>query len=217
MISLLRSSEQKTNSWSGGTTTQLAIWPPDADYRDRNFLWRISSARVDQNESVFTALPGFHRILMILEGSIRLIHEGRREVELKPFEQDSFEGGWTTGSIGQCVDFNLMTAPECEGRVEALEVSSGQELRLKLFEGPETAQKTKTFSFESFYCLAPRLRVRISGDADFEDELAQNDFLTIREGNPHKKLLLRFSADTEREEKRYVVVRTTIYSRLVGK
>ena len=212
MISFLRSTAQTTNTWSGGTTTQLAIWPPDADYQDRNFLWRISSARVDQKESAFTALPGFHRILMILEGSIRLIHEGRREVELKPFEQDAFEGEWTTRSIGRCIDFNLMTAPECEGRMEALEVSPRQDLQLKLFEGTEAAHKEKTFLFESFYCLAPRLAVRISGDADLEDELTQNDFLTITGESLHKKLLLRLSA-SEREEKRYVVVRTTIYSR----
>ena len=35
------------SQWSGGTTTQLAIAPSGAQYGDRAFLWRLSSATVD--------------------------------------------------------------------------------------------------------------------------------------------------------------------------
>ena len=35
------------SQWSGGTTTQLAIAPSGAQYGDRTFLWRLSSATVD--------------------------------------------------------------------------------------------------------------------------------------------------------------------------
>lgn len=35
--------------WSGGTTTQLAIFPPGASYADRDFLWRVSSAAVEDD------------------------------------------------------------------------------------------------------------------------------------------------------------------------
>ncbi|MDO4785630.1 MAG: HutD family protein, partial [Fretibacterium sp.] len=109
-ISVTRREEQRVGSWAGGTTTQLAIGPEGADYAARRFEWRISSARVDLDESDFTPLPGFQRILMILEGAVHLTHEGIREVDLGPFEQDSFEGAWKTRSRGRCVDFNLMTA-----------------------------------------------------------------------------------------------------------
>ena len=33
--------------WSGGTTTQFLIFPREADYARRNFLWRVSSAAVE--------------------------------------------------------------------------------------------------------------------------------------------------------------------------
>jgi environmental stress-induced protein Ves len=38
---------QITDSWSGGTTTQLAIYPENSSYQQRNFLYRISTATVD--------------------------------------------------------------------------------------------------------------------------------------------------------------------------
>ena len=89
-IRIIRKKEHHTDVWAGGTTTQLAIWPPDADYKLRNFKWRMSSARVDSEESTFTVLPGIHRLIMILEGHVRLIHEGHHEITLDAFEQDIF-------------------------------------------------------------------------------------------------------------------------------
>ena len=56
------------SSWSGGTTTQLAIEPENAEYKDRDFLWRVSSATVALEESVFTPLPDYERLIMTLEG-----------------------------------------------------------------------------------------------------------------------------------------------------
>ena len=69
-IRLIRKEDQPTGTWAGGTTTQLAIGPEGADYASRRFEWRISSARVDLDASDFTPLPGFRRILMILEGNV---------------------------------------------------------------------------------------------------------------------------------------------------
>lgn len=57
-IKVITKEQQKTSTWSGGTTTQLAIYPEDADYGKRNFTWRLSSATVEAEESVFTSLPG---------------------------------------------------------------------------------------------------------------------------------------------------------------
>ena len=42
-----------TTQWSGGATTQLAIAPKGAVYADRDFLWRLSSATVELDESDF--------------------------------------------------------------------------------------------------------------------------------------------------------------------
>ena len=39
------------SKWSGGTNTQVAIAPEGAVYADRDFLWRLSSARVELEHS----------------------------------------------------------------------------------------------------------------------------------------------------------------------
>ena len=56
-FTLLTPADYLTTSWSGGTTTQLTIAPAGAVYADRDFLWRVSSATVELDESDFTALP----------------------------------------------------------------------------------------------------------------------------------------------------------------
>ena len=35
---ILSPGDYRTSRWSGGTTTQSAIWPPEAQYADRRFL-----------------------------------------------------------------------------------------------------------------------------------------------------------------------------------
>ena len=51
-IKVVRKDELEHKRWSGGITTQLAIWPEGADYGARKFDWRISSAVVEDEESV---------------------------------------------------------------------------------------------------------------------------------------------------------------------
>lgn len=121
-IRIIKNSEFKTGTWSGGTTTQLMIYPEGASYSKHNFKWRISSARVETEESVFTHLPGITRVIMIIEGKLTLEHEGKYRVNLKPFEQDSFMGDWTTRSYGRVTDFNLMISTGCSGKLNALSV-----------------------------------------------------------------------------------------------
>ncbi len=95
--------------WSGGTTTQLYISPATAKYADLDFDIRISSAKVEANTSTFTPLPKVHRQLMVLEGNICLQHKDHYTKQMAPFDVDTFQGDWHTTSVGQCVDFNVMT------------------------------------------------------------------------------------------------------------
>ena len=69
-----------TTSWSGGTTTQLAIAPEGAVYADRDFLWRLSSAGVDLPHSDFTPLPDYNRLISILRGEMSIV--GNRPLPL---------------------------------------------------------------------------------------------------------------------------------------
>ena len=68
-IQHLTPSDYITTKWSGGLTTQLGIAPASAVYADRDFLWRLSSATVEDAESDFTALPDYERLISTLEGT----------------------------------------------------------------------------------------------------------------------------------------------------
>ena len=137
MIRKLTPNEYVVSSWSGGTTTQLAIFPPEAVYARRDFLWRISSAAVELEESDFTALPDYERLISTLAGEIVLSHNGGPELRLEPFRVHAFSGADATHSRGRCRDFNLMLRRgRAAGSMEALRL---KETPVSLSVGPGTA------------------------------------------------------------------------------
>ena len=110
--------------WSGGTTTQLYIYPETKLFSDRNFDFRISSAVVELEESTFTSLPGYSRVLMILDGELDINHKEHHSKSLKPFEQDSFLGEWETSAKGKVTDFNLIMKNGISGELKQVTVKS---------------------------------------------------------------------------------------------
>lgn len=130
MTNLLTNSDFLESLWSGGSTTQLYIFPEDASYTERNFQFRISTAKVEVAETTFTSLPGFSRKLMILEGEITIHHENHYSKQLAPFEVDSFSGDWTTTALGTCVDFNVMTSVKMESDLSTLELHRHKKIEL---------------------------------------------------------------------------------------
>lgn len=107
-MQVIRNTDLHENRWSGGTTTQLCIFPASADYKKMDFDFRISTATIETETSTFTALPGVSRILMVLDGVLELHHRDQHSTILHPFETDSFSGEWETTSHGKATDFNLM-------------------------------------------------------------------------------------------------------------
>jgi environmental stress-induced protein Ves len=129
-LQIIKRADHVSTRWSGGTTTQLFIYPPGADYAKRDFDLRISTATVEAERSDFTSLPGFQRKLMILEGSLHIHHKEKYSRKLEKFEQDFFEGAWQTSAEGKATDFNLMMAPGVEGALESLIMESGTQTEL---------------------------------------------------------------------------------------
>lgn len=119
---LIKSNSSKTKKWSGGDTTELFISPKGSSYLNRDFDYRISTATVEVEKSVFTSLNHVSRILMVLEGKMKLTHNGEHESVLGPFDSDHFEGSWETLSEGTCIDFNLMLRNGKKGEVGVLEI-----------------------------------------------------------------------------------------------
>lgn len=117
-----------TTQWSGGKTTQLSIAPEGAVYADRDFLWRLSSATVELEESDFTALPDYYRYISTLRGDMTLQHNGGEKLTLAPYDVHGFDGGDETHSWGCCTDFNLMLRKgRCEGEMRALRCGEAEQ------------------------------------------------------------------------------------------
>ncbi len=127
-IELVRQDQQHTSIWNGGTTTEIAIHPKNAVYSRRDFVWRISSACVESEESEFTILPGICRLIMVLEGNLTLEHEHHHSVRLEPFQQDAFAGDWMTRSRGRARDFNIMLSGSCTGQMQVVSVQGRSSL-----------------------------------------------------------------------------------------
>ena len=154
---VLKTEDFRTSRWTGGTTTQLAIWPQDSEYLERNFVWRLSTATCEKEESIFSRLPDFNRILVVLSGSVVLAHENVRSARLRELEQDTFDGAYRTKSFGAITDYNLMVRKGNEGSVEVIELS--EENRTLAVEDKEQY----AMGTQAFYCRDGYATVDISG------------------------------------------------------
>lgn len=130
-VTIKTKTEYSVSNWSGGSTTELYIDPPQASYAQRNFAVRVSSATVECERSQFTALPGVWRIILPLRGQLHLFYEGHGEKLLQPFEQDQFDGGWHTESVGKATDFNVMLREGRKAKVEVLSLSGGEDSKTR--------------------------------------------------------------------------------------
>lgn len=115
---VLRAADRIAVPWKngGGVTREVAAWPPGAGFDD--FLWRVSMAAVTA-DGPFSVFEGVDRILLVLEGRLRLQIESRPPVELGPGDLASFPGDAPTHGVvlsGPVFDLNLMTR---RGQVEA--------------------------------------------------------------------------------------------------
>lgn len=126
-ISYFPAKQFTANTWANGTTTELVKFPPESDFLKRDFIFRISTATVEAEQSTFSDFSGLTRILMVLEGSMTLIHEGRYQKQLNPYDQDTFDGSWATKSIGKVGDFNLMCNAQAIGSVRAFSMEESQQ------------------------------------------------------------------------------------------
>lgn len=129
-IEHIKHHELKTKKWSGGTTTQLIIYPKNSEYKKMDFLFRISTATIEVDQSDFTKLPGVSRKIMILDGKIHIEHKNHHSKDINKFEQDEFSGNWETRSFGKAIDFNLMTRNNTSGEIEAFILAKQKTLSL---------------------------------------------------------------------------------------
>jgi len=131
-MEIIQLKDIKIGKWSGGTTSELYIYPKTSNYKDINFLFRLSKATIEVQESTFTTLPNVNRKLMVLDGQLELIHKNQHSKTLKPFEFDTFKGDWQTKSIGLATDFNLMMRGNTTGNYSVIKSNSIQNHSYKI-------------------------------------------------------------------------------------
>ena len=193
-MELRKIEEYKSSIWTGGKTTELFIFPENASYQSRNFDLRISTASIDLDFSEFTSLPGFNRKLMVLEGSIRIVHKDKYEKELARFDQDEFSGDWSTVSYGKAVDFNIMCSKRYFSELQSFRINKSQSFLFPIL---------STFEFVFIYL--------INGDLDLKNDgtnynLKEKESILLNEISQNSEIL--FSSKTNAE---YLVA--TILSR----
>jgi environmental stress-induced protein Ves len=123
MFKIHRFQNALITNWSGGTTAQLFIYPADTVFAERNFHFRISTATIDVEESDFTPLPIYNRLLAVLEGNLEIIHQGKYSKKLQNFENDRFHGSWQSSSKGKVRDFNVIYNDNFELKFNHREIS----------------------------------------------------------------------------------------------
>jgi len=162
-MQIIRKSDIQTSNWSGGTTSELFIFPTTSNYKDLNFGFRLSRATIETEESVFTPLPNVARQLMVLDGELELVHEGHHTKKLKPLQFDTFSGDWTTKSTGKATDFNLMTLGDTTGTFSVMKAKKKQFHSYKI-----------NHEFTLFYI--------VKGELQFEDKSVNTGELIVFNG-----------------------------------
>lgn len=172
---IIKEEQFNVSKWSGGTTIETAIFPENAQYLERDFIWRLSSATVEAEESSFTKLPDFDRILMVVEGSVVLAHGDERSVSLSQWEQDSFDGATKTKCFGTMTDYNLMFRKGCQGRLEVIEAHQ----EANKFE--QSCNELLPDSSYGFYCVDGYVIISVNGETNMVKK-GQQMVLDIEEG-----------------------------------
>jgi len=167
-INIYKAEDFKTTQWSGGSSTELFIHPPTANYTTGDFNFRISSATVEVEESNFTMLLEVSRQLMVLSGSITVSHKDHHQVQLNKNDVDSFDGNWETSAIGICVDFNLMLKGNTKGKISSVTKSANESVNFQLDSNCE---------FIIFYAYEGKLQLNFNSE---KRSLNRGELLVIR-------------------------------------
>ncbi|RXM42593.1 HutD family protein [Flavobacterium sp. YO12] len=108
-IRLLSKKDSKASVWSGGLTYEYMIYPKSANYADRDFIFRISSATIEESPSEFTKFKGYYRYLVMLDNNLD-IEINKEKKTYKKYEIMEFNSDDEVTSYTKGIDFNWMVS-----------------------------------------------------------------------------------------------------------
>jgi environmental stress-induced protein Ves len=155
----LKPADYQAMPWKNGkgTTTQIAIYPPDAGLDGGPFIWRLSIADVPDS-GAFSSFPGYDRTIMVVAGNGMTLTVGDRPAAtLKHlYEPFSFSGDATTDCQlvdGPIRDLNVIVDREQAHHTATVVRAGGQVIEhpivgdtilVHCLEGPMTARLLST-------------------------------------------------------------------------
>lgn len=186
---LIKRNNLNTAIWQGGKTTQLAIYPEDAKYEDRNFIWRVSNASTEEDISEFTVLKDYDRLIMIIKGKMELSHNDIEIVNLNEYNQTSFDGANETLCKGRAEDFNVMLRKDlAKGNMDRIKVGAKEQLMYNEVIGFFQEER---FSFV-IYCND--FEGRISVKEAFDVEVSKGDTIVINQAADADNFSVKFTS-----------------------
>lgn len=121
---LIKNNQGNISKWGGGTTREMFIYPQNSTLENRDFIFRISSATININHSVFTDFNGFKRYIIPLNGELQIKHENSTNILLKTNTLYIFDGGRETESMHtneQLQDFNIIVNKNYESDIKIIQ------------------------------------------------------------------------------------------------
>lgn len=155
----------------------MSIYPEYTSCKNQDFMWRVSSASVEQKESDFTLYPEYDRLIGLLDGRLELHRKNGMKVVLCPGDVYEFDGEEKIHSLGICKDINVMLRKgSAEGTMQILELTAGSEICISAAMLP-TESYPETFM--GIYCRNGVCRL---GNRENEElELQEGEFLLLDE------------------------------------
>jgi len=161
-----KGSHHKTIKWDGGETKELYIYPENTIYQNMDFDFRVlvNIGRTEHN--LLRKFPGYKRQVMLLDGEMRLVHEGQHTITLGQYEQDVSLGGWETACHGRGTDISLLTKEGFAGQMELLYYNE--------------QRKHTNGSYTSFYCLENGTKLYFQNQGrTYKQELQKGDYVIV--------------------------------------
>lgn len=131
-ITKISKADLMASEWDGGKTYEYFIYPPQTNYAERIFMFRISSASIDKVPSQFTRFENYKRYLVMLDNSLQIIRNGSAE-QYEKHELFTFESKDTITSSSVGNDFNLMVQKDIESELFFVKEKSTNAQYIALF------------------------------------------------------------------------------------
>ncbi|MCT6700024.1 HutD family protein [Rheinheimera sp. 4Y26] len=124
---IIRRAQMSISNWAGGSTLQLAIYPAQSSVAAQDFLWRFSSATVEQS-GAFTQFAAHQRLLALRQGAGFTLQVDNHQAQVdNPYHCLRFAGKSHSSAQlnnGAVTDINLMLAAGYQGNMQAVPLGS---------------------------------------------------------------------------------------------